>query len=211
MDIPQHPPGDPVRRFRPVPGWFIRLMTVLNVLAVLVLSAGGWLSYGFAGTFGLDSDSAYPPFDRVTYGLSGYRYWSGQQVITGPHRPLTWAVLWLLLVTLAWAWQFWRRGRAFGRGLSISAASLLLTLLACALILPGAESAHTLFLHQHGQSTLISASVTQLETLIYLPCGNGQGCGKSVAFTFVNPFVLSLLAVGLGSVLAALPSRGRPA
>ena len=180
---------------------------VSNVLAVLVLFAGGWLSYGFAGTFGLDSDSAYPPFDQVTYGLLGYQYWGGGQLITGPHRPLTWVVLWMLLVTLAWAWQFWQRGVAFQRGLWASAACLLLTLLACGLILHIAGSAHTLFLQEHGQGTLISASVTQLKTMIYLQCENGQGCGKSVSSTFVNPFVLGLLAIGLGSVLVALPSR----
>ncbi len=38
-------------------------LTVLNVLALLVLLAGGWLSYEFAGSLNIGSDSTPPPYD----------------------------------------------------------------------------------------------------------------------------------------------------
>lgn len=83
---------------------FLTVLAALNVLALLLL-AGGWLSYGFAGSLNIGADSSTPIYDRVTYSLLGYRYWVGNQVLSGPHRLLTWALLWLLIMLAAWGYQ----------------------------------------------------------------------------------------------------------
>lgn len=187
-------------------------MAALTVLACLLIWAGGWLSYSFAGTsgtVGLNSDSAYPPFARVTYALTGYEYWGGGQMLTGPHRPLAWALGWLGLSALAWGIQARRHGGRFRWGFRVSGAALLLSLLTCLLVLPAAQSAHTRFVQQH-PNALIGATITTLDARAYSQCMDSQGCIRTELSVFLNPFVVSTVALAVAGVLAPnAPRRWR--
>ena len=184
---------------------------MLNVLAILVLLAGGWLSYGFAGSLNMGSDSTPPLYDRVTYSLLGYRYWTDNQVMSGPHRPLTWALLWLPTMLAAWGYQNWRYGTGSSGprvrwGLRITGAALLLSLLICLAVLPLAQSAHTAILRQNGQRASVEATLSTLEVRIYDRCTDAQGC-RETRSTFLNPFAAVLLMIAAAGVVALLPPR----
>ena len=190
---------------------FLIVLTVLNVLAILVLLAGGWLSYGFAGSMNLGSDSTRPPYDRVTYSPLGYSYYVGDLVMSGPHRPLTWALLWLLIMLAAWSYQTWRYGTGptgprTRWGLRVTGLALLLSLLICLAVLPLAQSAQTAILGQNNQRTWIEATLTTLKVRVYDRCTDAQGC-RETRSTFLNPFAAVLLLTTAAGVVALLPPR----
>jgi hypothetical protein len=203
---------------------FSIVMAVLNVLALLVLLAGGWLSYSFAGSLNMGGDSNVPAYDRVSYTLLSYSYWVGDQVASGPHRPLTWALLWLLIMLGAWGYQSWRYGAGPNStgpggfrarwGLGVTGAALLLSLLTCLTVLPVAQSAHTAILQngqrlQNGQSPWIEATLATLDVQErdYARCNDAGGCPLTTKSTFLNPFTAVLLLIAVAGVLAPLTPR----
>ena len=189
------------------PSRYAALLLLASAAAALLLWAVSGFDYGVSGTLGQDSDHPFPPPTRMSYSLLGYSYWHGAERLTGPHRPLAWALAWLLALTLAWGWQLRRRGRGYRRGFQVSLAALLFSLGSAGLILLSAERAHTRFLGRHDVSASVSASLTALGAE---GCARRSLTGSCPAWdrsTFPNPFAVSVAAILAGAALAALTSR----
>ena len=183
----------------------LKLWAALCLVAAPLLYGLCWLDTALAGEQHLGTGpQPYAQADAVRFGLSGLRYLSAGQTLTGPHisYPLVLGVLALNTLGLWWA-----RGRSAQVGtqarrmLAVSAAALLLTLGLGWPVLQGAQQLQNRWLAQDSRYTQVRASPVTLD-LRRCPPSPGAACRR---VTSPNPVAWGLTgllltgAAGLGA------------